>query len=403
MQHQQHQHGQPQPSSMQQHHQQAHLINQQHHHHTHPQQPQVIQPGLHFPQHHFGGLTESEKRGNAGAHEMPTSSKHATAAQHHHLSQQHQQQHHRPQPPIPQHYPPARNHINSSRPQVPEPQKFHSRNGHDDADDDYQFLPMVKTIPVSRSQSAPPRKPPPPIPSTSSTQQVRVYVHEEPRSTRSSPSATLSKSLEESYLYSYLAQNQQQGGLTPSSSGGQSGYGSGSGGRGEGGSQSAFAPLSKKPSSVESLVSLSTEQNSTGHSRKSSIDFDRRSVVTVRRAGSKSALVTRQHSWEAGTSAQFSSSGKREQSLSTPQLSPDDPFGSGSSSRHSGGHSAIVRSGSSSGIIARSSLFYDDDQDLAVGSSLHKADSFEGHEEAVRSIVAAVQETRSLQRKLQSS
>ncbi|CAL8110482.1 unnamed protein product [Orchesella dallaii] len=412
-QHQQHQQHQQQIQQRQQqaviqqqihllhHHQQQQQHQQQHQsHHSHAMQHTHR---LHYPHHQFGTSTEADKRIAVSSADTAPVPKHSATTQHQQIHA-HQQQ--RPPPPIPQHYQPIRNHIGTaSRPQPSEPSKFRSRsNGHEEPEDDYQFLPMTKTIPVSRSQSAPPRKPPPPIPGTS-TQQVRVYVHEEPRSTRSSPSATLSKSLEESYLYGYLTQDQQQGsvggGLTPSSSGGQSGYGSGSGR----GGQSAFTPVSKKPSSMESLVSLSTEQNSTGHSRKSSIDFDRRSVVTVRRAGSKSALITRQHSWEVGTSTQFSGSGKREQSISTPQLSPDDPFGSGSgsSSRHSGGHSGIVRSGSSSGIMTRSSLFYDDDQDLAVGSSLHKADSFEGHEEAVRSIVAAVQETRSLQRKLQSS
>lgn len=405
--------------------QQAQLLHhqQQSQRHQHSQTTQLITHSLHYPlqQHHFGmssGNGDSDKRGNiAGSlSEMPPIPKLPTAAQQLFLSQQQQQQlqqqptqqqHHRAPPPIPQqHHQPLRNHVHSSRPppQTPDSTKFRGRNGHQDEDDDYQFLPMSKVIPVSRSQSAPPRKPPPAIPGTSSagstsTQQVRVYVHEEPRSTRSSPSATLSKSLEDSYLYGFITQ-QHGGGLTPSSSGGQSGYGSADRGRG----QSAFTPLTKKPTSMESLVSLSTEQNSTGHSRKSSIDFDRRSVVTVRQAGSKSALITRQHSWEAGTSAQFSAApGKREQSISTPQLSPDDPFGSGSgsSSRHS---SAIVRSGSTSGILTRSSgMFYDDEQELAVGNTLHKADSFEGHEEAVRSIVAAVQETRSLQRKLQSS
>lgn len=411
--------------------QQAQLLHQHQQKQHHHQQSQMISHGLHYPppqKHHSGmgsGNGDSDKRGAAtgsSSDSMPPIPKLPAAAQQHILAQQQaaQQHHHRPPPPVPQHHQPIRNHNSSSRPppQTPDSSKFRGRNGHqqNDDDDDYQFLPMNKVIPVSRSQSAPPRKPPPPIPGTCSagnggTQQVRVYVHEEPRSTRSSPSATLSKSLQDTYLYGFLTQ-EHAGGLTPSSSGGQSGYGSRSAGRGGGvGSegQSAFTPLTKKPTSAESLVSLTTEQNSTGHSRKSSIDFDRRSVVTVRRATSKSALITRQHSWEAGTSAQFAAvASKREQSISTPQLSPDDPFGSGSgsSSRHSGGHSAIVRSGSSSGIMTRSSgMFYDDDddQDLAVGNALHKADSFEGHEEAVRSIVAAVQETRSFQRKLQSS
>lgn len=416
----------------------------------HLQQQQQHQRTTHCPQHPRGSQSD----------EMPPVPKLPLAAQQHLLAQQQQQS--RPPAPTPQQYHHhlqghMRNHISGSgqghaqssqpsRPQQPVPRtssnghRHTNNNDHMGDNDDYQFLPMAKSIPVSRSQSAPPRKPPPPIPGTSGNgnaqqqhQQVRVYVHEEPRSTRSSPSGTLSKSLEESYLYGYLAQAQAQaqarqqqhdGGFTPSSSGGQSGYGSGSGG-GRVGGQSAFTPLIKKPISMESLVSLSTAEeqqpplqtNNNDESRKSSVDFDRRSVITVKRAGSKSALITRQHSWEAGTSAtaQFSASvGKREQSISTPQLSPDDPFGSGSGSssrsRHSGGggahhHPGIVRSGSSSGIMTRSSgLFYDDDdRDLEVGNTLHKADSFEGHEEAVRSIVAAVQETRSLQRKLQSS
>lgn len=388
--------------------QQAAAILHHQQQHAHSQTPHSV----HYPR--FPSTSSNpangdpDKRSNLreSLSDMPPIPKLPAAAQQHLLAQQQ----HRP-PPIPQHHQPNRIH---GRPPAISPDSAKlRRNGHDNEDDDdYAFLPMTKVIPVSRSQSAPPRKPPPPIPGDASnggTQQVRVHVHEEPRSTRSSPSATLSKSLEDSYLYGFLTQHTTQhgGGITPSSSGGQSGYGNGSVGRPVGGTGSAFTPLSKKPTSMESLGSLSTEQGSPNHSRKSSIDFDRRSIVTVRKAGSKSAAVNRQHSWEAGSSAPFTAAvNKREQSVSTPQLSPDDPFGSGSgsSSRHSGGHSAVVRSGSSSGIMNRSSgMFYDDEQDLVVGNTLHKADSFEGHEEAVRSIVAAVQETRSLQRKLQSS
>jgi hypothetical protein len=121
--------------------------------------------------------------------------------------------------------------------------------------------------------------------------------------------------------------------------------------------------------------------------------------VTVRRAGSGSALMTRQHSWEAGTSAtlphtQGSGGGgggllKPHSSSSTPLLSPDLLGGGGEDDE-------FARSSSSSG---RRGPFDDNDE----GLGLHKADSFEGHEEAVRSIVAAVQETRTMQRKLQSN
>jgi hypothetical protein len=281
------------------------------------------------------------------------------------------------------------------------------------SEDDYQQIPMTRTHPITRSHSAPPRKHAQQTAAGSSgagPTEVKVFVHEEPRnsssnindgrsnteprSTRSSPSATLSKSLEESYLYGYLSQH-RSGGLTSSSSG-QSGFCVPTG---------TFTIRSSrtKPASCESLVSLGTDQNnSPSASRKSSVDFDRRSVVTIRRAGSKSALITRQHSWEA--SAQLSS-GKREQSASTPQLSPsDDPFGSERSSPQSGTTLDDVggATGSSTSHHHRSRI-YDDDEDIVVGNTLHKADSFEGHEEAVRSIVAAVQETRTLQRRLQSN
>ena len=205
--------------------------------------------------------------------------------------------------------------------------------------------------------------------STAPKTQVKVFVHEEPHPHRPSP-GSLSKSLEEQYLFGFLNERDPGGSSTTSSE----------------------RPLLKKPVSCESLISLSSGNTGTGNSRKSSIDFDRRSVVTVRRAGSKSALATRQHSWEAGTSATLppspASGGllKPQSSTSTPLLSPD----------LGGDDDEFARSSSSSG---RRGPF--DDNDEVLG--LHKADSFEGHEAAVRSIVAAVQETRTLQRKMQSN
>lgn len=298
------------------------------------------------------------------------------------------------------------------------------------SEDDYQQIPYQnRSLPISRSHSAPPRKAnnqPHGFHQTpsrnrdigqaeSGSTEVKVFVHEEPRSTarstRSSTTATatarsssspsaptattpLSKSLEESYLYGYLSQH-HSGGLTSSSSGQSTAPG-----------RSAFTvppppggAMGKKPVSEESLVSIGA-LDPDGTSRKSSIDFDRRSVVTVRRAGSKSALMTRQHSWEGG-GAQLSG-GKREQSLSTPHLSPttDDPFESGGSVQSD---RATAAASSCHSRRRHSARIYDDEEDLVVGNTLHKADSFEGHEEAVRSIVAAVQETRTLQRRLQSN
>ncbi|OXA58597.1 hypothetical protein Fcan01_07864 [Folsomia candida] len=299
------------------------------------------------------------------------------------------------------------------------------------SEDDYQQISFnFRSLPMARSHSAPPRKPTQEHRSSGgggggqfgggagSSTEVKVFVHEEPHSSTSShhhhqqhhhsrhtasrspsPSAAaLSKSLEESFLYGYLSQHHGSGGggLTSSSSG-QSGVGGGGG--------FTPSPLGKKPSSAESLVSLGA-MDTDGQSRKSSIDFDRRSVVTVRRAGSnqgsKSALLTRQHSWEGG--AQLS--GTREHSMSTPHLSPtaDDPFENRSGAAQSASRGGGVRASASSSHSRRRSRIYDDDEDdLVVGNTLHKADSFEGHEEAVRSIVAAVQETRTLQRRLQSN
>ncbi|CAG7818068.1 unnamed protein product [Allacma fusca] len=244
----------------------------------------------------------------------------------------------------------------------------------DMSDDDYQQIPIRKgsSSIATRSQSAPPRRPPKSSAPAPTSTQVRVYVHEEPRSvsSRSSP-APMSKSMEEAYLYGFVQERPIREvsslGRVKSSHHGHTNN----------------VNRERKPQSCESLISFGSNSKD---SRKSSVDFDRRSVVTIRRAGSRSNLAARQHSWE-GSSALVGTNGK--QSLSTPQLSPDEFEGSSRSS--------LVPSVSMGNIAGKGAGIFDDDLE---GGALHKAESFEGHEEAVRSIVAAVQETRTLQRKM---
>ncbi|XP_049804654.1 uncharacterized protein LOC126248059 isoform X1 [Schistocerca nitens] len=135
---------------------------------------------------------------------------------------------------------------------------------------------------------------------------------------------------------------------------------------------------SKKQNSCESLTLSTVSVNS----RRSSMDLgDRKTLVVVIGTSSKATkarLMQKQRSWETFPPKKRSTEEQRE-SYSKFCRDPD-AFRGGFECRpqsDGGGHSTAGTRGE--------------------GGALKKADSFEGHEEAVRTLVAAVQETRTQQ------